>query len=389
MVLSVSKLRLCSFALVLSLLLSCVTGCGKDKKRNFVMRTFSTLGSETDAAPYSQIIAEYTKTHKNVVINDTSTSRSGSYKMELSLPSTYRGAGTPDVIYYSAVSDMSELADFFMTVDDIRKDYPKFASNVSEAALNSAAASNGGRYCIPVRGEWRGIVINATVEAVKKLDVCVPWTTLSLDEALDWQKRNGRALIVKPRWGQGSIGLFKVSTPSELTWAFNLSAVTAARFAAACPEINAKEPQVIVQECIGGVEYGCDIVNDLEGRYRSSFVKRKFGMRAGETDAAESVEHPAVVAVAEKIGRWSGHLGCMDSDWIVGDDGVPRLIELNPRFGGGYPFTHAAGANIVRACVDWVNGIDDYAWCAGFRTGVKAFKEIGIHVCDAADNPQA
>ena len=229
----------------------------------------------------------------------------------------------------------------------------------------------------------------ATVEAVKKLDVCVPWTTLSLDEALGWQERNGRTLIVKPRWGQGSIGLFKVSTPSELTWAFNLSAVTAARFAAACPEINAKEPQVIVQECIGGVEYGCDIVNDLEGRYRRSFVKRKFGMRAGETDAAESVEQPAVVAAAEKSGRWSGHLGCMDSDWIVGDDGVPRLIELNPRFGGGYPFTHAAGANVVRACVDWANGIDDYGWCADFKIGVKAFKEIGIHVCDADDNPQA
>ena len=175
MVLSVSKLRLCSFALVLSLLLSCVTGCGKDKKRNFVMRTFSTLGSETDAAPYSQIIAEYTKTHKNVVINDTSTSRSGSYKMELSLPSTYRGAGTPDVIYYSAVSDMSELADFFMTVDDIRKDYPKFASNVSEAALNSAAASNGGRYCIPVRGEWRGIVINAAMFRRSSLRIPEKW----------------------------------------------------------------------------------------------------------------------------------------------------------------------------------------------------------------------
>lgn len=194
MVLSVSKLRLCSFALVLSLLLSCVTGCGKDKKRNFVMRTFSTLGSETDAAPYSQIIAEYTKTHKNVVINDTSTSRSGSYKMELSLPSTYRGAGTPDVIYYSAVSDMSELADFFMTVDDIRKDYPKFASNVSEAALNSAAASNGGRYCIPVRGEWRGIVINAAMFRRSSLRIPEKWDDI-VRAALHFEKNKKISLF--------------------------------------------------------------------------------------------------------------------------------------------------------------------------------------------------
>ena len=193
-------------------------------------------------------------------------------------------------------------------------------------------------------------------------------------------------MIVKPRWGQGSIGLFKVATPSELTWAFNLSTVAARRFAAACPEIDAEEPQVIIQECIDGVEYGCDIVNDLEGRYRRSFVKRKMGMRAGETDAAESVDMPPIAAAAEKIGRWSRHLGCMDSDWIVGEDGTPYLIELNPRFGGGYPFTHLSGANVVKACVNWANGIDDWSWCESFRTGIKISKEIGLRIYGDSDN---
>ena len=92
---SVRRIRLLSFALVVSLLLSCVSGCGENKKKNFVMRTFSTLGAEADAASYSEILSEYSKSHKNVVINDTSTTRSGSYKMELSIASTYRGAGTP------------------------------------------------------------------------------------------------------------------------------------------------------------------------------------------------------------------------------------------------------------------------------------------------------
>ena len=172
---TVRKTKFLSSLLAISLLFSCLSGCGEGNKRHFVMRTFSTLGSETDAGAYSEIISEYTKSHKNVVINDTSTTRSGSYKMELSLASTYRGAGTPDVIYYSAVSDMSELADFFMTVDDIRKDYPKFASSISEAAINSAAADNGGRYCIPVRGEWRGIVINAAMFRRSSLRIPEKW----------------------------------------------------------------------------------------------------------------------------------------------------------------------------------------------------------------------
>ena len=204
MILSVRWNRLLSFMLVISMLMTCLTGCGEDKKRNFVMRTFSTLGAEEDAGAYSEIISEYTKTHKNVVINDTSTTRSGSYKMELSISSTYRGAGTPDVIYYSAINDMSELSDFFMTVDDIRKDYPKFASNISEAAINSAAASNGGRYCIPVRGEWRGIVVNAAFFRRSSLNIPQKWEDV-IRAALHYEKNKKISLFANSLEESGAL----------------------------------------------------------------------------------------------------------------------------------------------------------------------------------------
>ena len=60
------------------------------------MRTYSTFGAEKDLTAYSAIIAEYTKTHKNVVINDTTTTQTNSYKMALSIASTYRGGNAPD-----------------------------------------------------------------------------------------------------------------------------------------------------------------------------------------------------------------------------------------------------------------------------------------------------
>jgi ABC-type sugar transport system, periplasmic component len=173
--LTVRATRILSSALALLIALSCFAGCGDNKKTSFIMRTFSTLGTENDSKAYCSILAAYSKNHRHIVINDTSTTPSGSYKMELSLPSTYRGAGTPDVIYYSAISDMSELSDYFVTVDDIRKDYPDFAKNVSEAALNSVAADNGGRYCIPIRGEWRGIVINAALFRKNALRIPTTW----------------------------------------------------------------------------------------------------------------------------------------------------------------------------------------------------------------------
>ncbi len=239
---------------------------------------------------------------------------------------------------------------------------------------------------LPVMGDAR--VISAcldkysTAMEMDRIGVPVPWTTISLDEASGMMAEHPGSLVIKPRWGQGSIGLFRACSQQELDWAFNLSGVMARRFAASCPEIDVSLPQVVVQKFVTGEEYGCDIVNGLDGEFRRAFVKRKLGMRAGETDAAESVDMPSIAAAAERIGRWSRHLGCMDSDWIVGGDGTPYLIELNPRFGGGYPFTHLSGANVVKACVDWANGIDDWSWCSGFRTGVRIGKAIGMRIFD-------
>lgn len=217
----------------------------------------------------------------------------------------------------------------------------------------------------------------ATVREMEKLGVAVPQTVQTVGEAL---KQLKFPMIVKPRWGQGSIGLFKVASEDELKAAFALSDLQARRFAAACPEIDANEPQGLIQEFVEGPEFGCDIVNDLNGKFRCAFVKHKFAMRSGETDAAESVSKPEIEALAAKIGEWSKHLGCMDSDWMIGVDGTPYLIELNPRFGGGYPFTYCAGANIPLACVNWGRGVDNDLWCKSFRSGIRSYKDINLVV---------
>lgn len=168
-------LRFAALTLAWALLLTVFSSCGKNEKQYFVMKTYSTFGEENDLAAYSEIVSEYTKNHKNVMINDTTTTQSNSYKMALSIASTYRGANSPDVVYFSAISDMSELSDFFMTVDEIRADYPKFAKGISEAALDSVAANDGGRYCIPVRGDWQGIVVNAALFRRSSLNIPTSW----------------------------------------------------------------------------------------------------------------------------------------------------------------------------------------------------------------------
>lgn len=220
----------------------------------------------------------------------------------------------------------------------------------------------------------------AAIGVMESIGIKSPRTVLSVEDAI---KDLSFPMVVKPRWGQGSLGLFTVRNEDELRAAFYLSTIEANRFADVCHEMDALEPQVIIQECVSGEEYGCDIVNDLNGRFRKAFVKHKFAMRSGETDAAESVLCPQIETAAARVGEWSKHLGCMDSDWIIGADGVPVLIELNPRFGGGYPFTYCAGANVPLACVNWALGKDDDVWCQGFRPGIRIFKEISMMMQNA------
>lgn len=46
---------------------------------------------------------------------------------------------------------------------------------------------------------------------------------------------------------------------------------------------------------------------------------------------------------------------------IFEKDGEYYVIELNPRFGGGFPFSYEAGVNFPKAIIEWLKGnaIDD------------------------------
>jgi carbamoyl-phosphate synthase large subunit len=118
----------------------------------------------------------------------------------------------------------------------------------------------------------------------------------------------------------------------------------------------------MVQEALVGDEYGLDIVNDLDGAYVTTFVKRKLRMRAGQTDRAITVDDPRLAAVGELIGRRLSHRGILDCDAFVDRQGV-CVIDLNPRLGGGYPYSHLAGADLPAALIAWAEGrTPDQRW---------------------------
>jgi carbamoyl-phosphate synthase large subunit len=134
-------------------------------------------------------------------------------------------------------------------------------------------------------------------------------------------------LIVKPRRGSASINVFTAHSPAELEVFFNYA------------------EEMIVQPKLNAIEYGVDVCSHLtSGEVLAVVVKRKITMRSGETDKAMIVDNPKIEELARRLGGALKVPGPLDID-ILEVDGTPYILEMNPRFGGGYPLSHLAGAN--------------------------------------------
>jgi carbamoyl-phosphate synthase large subunit len=162
-------------------------------------------------------------------------------------------------------------------------------------------------------------------------------------------------LVIKPRWGTASIEIEYPDDDEELELAFKLVKKRLGRTFLA--DISASDPErcILIQEYLHGQEYGLDVINDLDGRYVTTFVKLKLAMRAGETDRSVAVKDEQLEKLGWTIGQRLGHIGNLDCDVFVNEEGC-CMLEMNPRFGGGYPFSHVAGANLPAALIAWADG---------------------------------
>lgn len=159
-------------------------------------------------------------------------------------------------------------------------------------------------------------------------------------------------LFMKPRWGSGSIGLESISDMDELDTYYRLLMKKIKRTILAKASVG--DEYIMIQEKLTGSEYGLDVMNDLYGKNVGVSVKQKLAMRSGETDKAITVDLPVVREIGYRIGQALGHIGNLDVDVMQRADGAYCVLELNPRFGGGFPFSYEAGVNFPKVLIQWI-----------------------------------
>ncbi|MBE7447194.1 MAG: ATP-grasp domain-containing protein [Planctomycetia bacterium] len=145
--------------------------------------------------------------------------------------------------------------------------------------------------------------------------------------------------LLKPAQGSCSVGVTKIRDEKELR--FFLDYV----------------PDPIVQYLVQGEEYTLDILVDFEGNARCVVPRLRIETRAGEVSKGMTVKHPGIIAAGKKVAEaLPGALGCITVQCFLTRSGDIVFIEINPRFGGGYPLSFAAGADFPKWIIQMVLG---------------------------------
>jgi carbamoyl-phosphate synthase large subunit len=152
-------------------------------------------------------------------------------------------------------------------------------------------------------------------------------------EALEQQPDISFPLIAKPPRGSASLGVRRLNRRIELEACLN--------------------EELIVETVAPGVEYTVHVWADPKGRAFCAVPCRRLEVRAGEVSKGRTEKHDGLMRLAsDVVDALPGCRGPINVQIFLDATDVMRVIEINPRFGGGYPLVDRAGAPFARWILD-------------------------------------
>jgi len=93
-------------------------------------------------------------------------------------------------------------------------------------------------------------------------------------------------------------------------------------------------------------EFTCDLYYDQGNRLRCVVPRKRIEVRSGEVNKGMTVRNNLVDLIREKLQVIPGAVGCLTTQFFRHKEtGEVYGIEINARFGGGFPLTYLSGAN--------------------------------------------
>lgn len=182
----------------------------------------------------------------------------------------------------------------------------------------------------------------------------LPFTTL------DYKKVKGFPLIAKPRYGKGSKGIVKINNENELKY------------------VRFNSENLIFQEYLPGTEYTIDVLSDMECEPILAVPRVRVETRAGISTVGTIVKDENISETCKSIAKYLKIRGPCCIQMKESNDGILKIVEVNPRMGGGTIFAALAGANFPAMILDMVNGKKLKIPNISEVTVVRYFEEIVV-----------
>lgn len=151
-------------------------------------------------------------------------------------------------------------------------------------------------------------------------------------------KIHGFPFFAKPRYGKGSRGIIKIEDELDLKYVLD------------------KIDDVIFQEYLPGIEYTVDVLSDLLGNPLVAIPRIRLQTKAGISTMGKIIRNKKIETICLNTAKNLGIVGPCCIQMKESKDGQLRMIEVNPRLGGGTIFTTLAGVNFPSILLDMVEG---------------------------------
>ena len=161
------------------------------------------------------------------------------------------------------------------------------------------------------------------------------FTERKVNFAKEYDKNNYKLpLFIKPIDGSRSIDTYHITAEEELT-DYHFS--------------NDKLMFLAYLDHNTHDEFTCDLYYGRDNKLKCIVPRQRIEIRDGEVYKALTVNNALIPYIKERLSYVEGAVGCLTSQFFKNkkDDSVYG-IEVNPRFGGGYPLSYLAGANYTK-----------------------------------------
>ena len=142
--------------------------------------TTTYAGEDSNAQHFKDAVAEWEEQTGNKV-EDSSATSDETFKSRII--TDFEAGSEPDVLFFFNGVDSNQFVEQgkVVSVDEIREEYPDYASNMKDDLLG-ASPVDGVNYSVPVNGYWEGMFVNK--EVLEAAGVEVPTEETTWDEFL-------------------------------------------------------------------------------------------------------------------------------------------------------------------------------------------------------------